>query len=123
MNLLKVLAATISLLAGQVVASSEAETNPSNLQARVCVAIRVCQGFDFQGPCYNECLKPSEVHSIRDGFRDNAGSFAVDTKGFFCTVGTPNTVTCSGKKYPGFKRLPDYCINNISAYQCNPDSD
>ncbi|KAB8258660.1 hypothetical protein BDV32DRAFT_125331 [Aspergillus pseudonomiae] len=122
MNLLKVLAATMALLAGQAVASAEDVTNPSDIEPQVCVAIRVCQGFNFKGPCYHECLKPSTPHQIRAGFKKNAGSFAVDTKGFYCTVGTPNTSTCSGRKHPGFKRLPDYCINNIEAYQCNPDS-
>ncbi|GAB1192982.1 hypothetical protein APSETT444_002184 [Aspergillus pseudonomiae] len=89
MNLLKVLAATMALLAGQAVASAEDVTNPSDIEPQVCVAIRVCQGFNFKGPCYHECLKPSTPHQIRAGFKKNAGSFAVDTKGFYCTVGTP----------------------------------
>ncbi|PLB35562.1 uncharacterized protein BDW47DRAFT_128082 [Aspergillus candidus] len=100
--------------------SSPAIATTGDIEPEVCVKIRVCQNYDFRGPCYSECQKPSATHKIRNGYRDNAGSFAVDSKGFLCTVGTPNSATCSGKEYPGFKRLPKHCLDNISSYYCTP---
>ncbi|PKY02954.1 hypothetical protein P168DRAFT_345379 [Aspergillus campestris IBT 28561] len=117
MKLISVLATAMAILPSSAIATAE-ETQLPHIVPEVCVKIRVCLNYDFKGPCYNECQKPSVTHKIRDGFRDNAGSFAVDTKGYLCTVGTPNAATCSGKEYPGFKRLPDWCVNNISGYHC-----
>ncbi|KAF7588104.1 hypothetical protein BBP40_006168 [Aspergillus hancockii] len=98
---------TMGLLASPVIGS--------DITPQACVKIRVFQEFDFKGASYDECLPPKKYHEIRSGFRKNAGSFAMDTKGYVCTPGTPS---CDGAVYPGLKRLPSYCVNNIGNYYC-----
>lgn len=67
---------------------TEANPEAAVLESRVCVKIRVCHDFDFKGGCYSECKGPGTVHSIRKEWQRNAGSFAVDTAGYGCTIGT-----------------------------------
>ncbi|KAJ5743867.1 hypothetical protein N7533_008737 [Penicillium manginii] len=66
----------------------EAESETTVLEPRVCVRIRVCHDFNFKGSCYSQCKGPGTAHSIRKEWQTNAGSFAVDTDGYSCTLGT-----------------------------------
>ncbi|KAE8319901.1 hypothetical protein BDV41DRAFT_570818 [Aspergillus transmontanensis] len=102
----------------QAIAAPAAEAASLEARADYCVDIKVCHGYNYEGGCYKECKKPGEPVYIREGYKKNAGSFKLGTKGYNCQVGSTKHGTQT-VNYPGLKRLPDGWINDITAYQCN----
>jgi hypothetical protein len=90
MKISAILITAMGLLASPGIGSPVPDSSEgSDIEPQACVAIKVFQEFDFKGASYSECLVPKKFHEIRTGFRKNAGSFAVNTKGYVCTPGTP----------------------------------
>ncbi|KAB8078117.1 hypothetical protein BDV29DRAFT_153040 [Aspergillus leporis] len=119
MKISAILITAMGLLARPGIGSPVPDSSEgSDIEPQACVAIKVFQEFDFKGASYSECLAPKKFHEIRTGFRKNAGSFAVNTKGYVCTPGTPDHRSCKGAVFPGLKRLPNWCVNNIGNYYC-----
>ncbi|EIT73435.1 hypothetical protein AO1008_04517 [Aspergillus oryzae 100-8] len=108
----------MALATSQAIAAPAAEAESLEARADYCVDIKVCHGYNYEGGCYKECKKPGEPVDIRKGYKKNAGSFKLGTKGYSCQVGSTKHGTQT-VNYPGLKRLPDGWINDITAYQCN----